>query len=92
MVGVFKKKASSTSFSSRCTSYESNSGSNDNSAVTTTKNDSYILKVVYMLGTMPSFLLGLLDFGSQVYEADKFRFHVTDDAQSDKETCPRLRS
>ena len=29
-----------------------------------------------MLGTMPSFILGQLDFNSQLYEADKFHFHV----------------
>jgi len=34
-----------------------------------------------MLGTMPSFLLGQLDFISQLYEADKFHFHVTDEAK-----------
>lgn len=34
-------------------------------------NDLYILKAFYLLGTMPSFLLGLLDFNSQVYGQDK---------------------
>lgn len=59
--------------------YESHSGSNDNSTIN--NNDFYMLKVFYMLGTMPGSLLGQLDFNSQLYEADKFHFHVTDKAK-----------
>lgn len=72
--GVFKKKKVMMKMT-----YESHSGSNDNSTIN--NNDFYILKVFYMLGTMPSFLLGQLDFNSQFYEADTFHFHVTDEAK-----------
>lgn len=54
---------------------ESHFGGNDNSTVNH-NNDFYILKVFYTFGTMPSFLLGQLDFNSQLYKADKFHFHA----------------
>lgn len=63
---------------------ESHFGSNDNSTINHNNNDFYMLKVFYLLGTMPSFLLGQLDFNSQLYKADKFHFHATDEAKRHK--------
>lgn len=43
-----------------------------------------------MLGTMPDFLLGLLDFNSQLHEKDSSDFHVMDEAQRDKDNLPKV--
>ena len=78
-------------FYSRCMPHESYSGSNDNSTtITTTNSDLYILKVFYVLGAMPDFLLVLLDFNSQLHEKDKSDFHVIDEAQRDKDNLPKV--